>query len=152
MVERRDIRVSDRDRQLAADRLKSAMDEGRLDLFEYDSRLAQAYGSATYAELDQLFHDLPPTVRPAEHAGTDVAPRRAARRPAPASSGLPLALKILWTVWASVVLINLVVWTLVSVNDSDANYFWPMWFLIPGTALFGATLGVQYIRRNRATG
>lgn len=152
MVERRDIRVSDRERQLAADRLKAAMDEGRLDLFEYDSRLAQAYRSATYAELDQLFHDLPPTVHQAEHAV--VAARRPARRPAPASPGLPLALKILWTVWGSVVLINLVVWTLVSLTDGDkgAQSFWPMWLLIPGTALFGATLGVQYIRRNRAAG
>lgn len=152
MVERRDIRVSDGDRQDAADRLKSAMGEGRLDLFEYDSRLVQAYQAATYADLDKLFHDLPPTIRPAEHPGHSAAARqgRPARRPAPASPGLPLPLKILWTIWVAVVSINLVVWTLVSLGNEDPEYFWPMWLLVPGTALFGVTLGVQYIRRSRA--
>lgn len=155
MVERRDIRISDRDRQLAADRLKWALDEGRLDLFEYDTRLAQAYQSATYADLDPLFQDLPATGQEME---LPAAPRPAVRRspsPAPArppvsGGGLPLPLKVLWTVYAAVLAINLVVWTLVSLGNSDPHYFWPMWLLVPGTALTGVTLGVQAIRRGRA--
>lgn len=59
MVERQQWRVSDGERQAAVDRLRRAHDEGRLDFAEYDHRLAAAYGSVTYADLDQLFTDLP---------------------------------------------------------------------------------------------
>jgi hypothetical protein len=59
MVEREKLRVSDGERQAAVDRLRRAHDEGRLDFAEYDHRLAAAYGSVTYADLDQLFTDLP---------------------------------------------------------------------------------------------
>jgi hypothetical protein len=59
MVERQQMRVSDRERQAAVDRLRRAHDEGRLDFAEYDRRLAAAYGAVTYADLDQLFGDLP---------------------------------------------------------------------------------------------
>lgn len=147
MAERRDLRVSDRERQVAADRLRAAHDEGRLDLFEYDNRLSQAYASATYAELDRLFDDLPPVVRatPAPSAAT---PARRAREPRPAArSGLPIALKILWTIYATVLAINLVVWTLVSLGNGDADYFWPAWLLVPGAALTAVTVSVQAFRR-----
>ena len=59
MVEREQLRASDGDRQVAADRLRRAHDEGRLDFATYDNRLAAAYGAVTYADLDQLFRDLP---------------------------------------------------------------------------------------------
>ena len=59
MSEQRELRVSDGERQAAADRLRAAHDEGRLDFSEYDNRLAQAYSSVTYADLDRLFADLP---------------------------------------------------------------------------------------------
>jgi hypothetical protein len=59
MVEWEQFRVSDSERQAAADRLRHAHDEGRLDLDEYDRRLGAAYGSVTYADLDRLFTDLP---------------------------------------------------------------------------------------------
>ena len=53
------IRVSDAERQGAAQRIGAAWAEGRLDDTEYDRRLAQAFAAVTYADLDQLFTDLP---------------------------------------------------------------------------------------------
>ena len=44
--------------------------------------------------------------------------------------------------------INLTVWVLVGL-DGDPAYFWPMWLAVPGVALFGATVGVESIRRTR---
>jgi hypothetical protein len=59
MTMERQIRVSDAERQAAADRLRAAMTDGRLDLLEYDDRIARAYGAVTYGDLDELFTDLP---------------------------------------------------------------------------------------------
>ena len=53
------LRVYDAERQAAAFSLTTAFQDGRLDLFEYDARLARAYGAVTYSDLDQLFTDLP---------------------------------------------------------------------------------------------
>jgi hypothetical protein len=70
MGEERDfLRISDAERQAAAESLGAAFRDGRLDPAEYDSRLALAYGAVTYGDLDRLFSDLPrpalPPYRPA---------------------------------------------------------------------------------------
>ena len=59
MTTARDLRVSDSERQAAAQRLGAAWAEGRLDDAEYDRRLALAYAAVTYGDLDLLFPDLP---------------------------------------------------------------------------------------------
>ena len=59
MTTARHLRVSDAERQDAAARIGAAWAEGRLDDAEYDRRLAQAFAAVTYADLDQLFTDLP---------------------------------------------------------------------------------------------
>ena len=150
MDERRpDMRVSDRDRQAAAERLRLALGEGRLDLLEYDDRLARAYAAVTHADLEPLFTDLPAASEMAA-TGPGAAPqpsRPATRRPAAAVARLPTALKVLWTVWVAVVSINLTVWVLVSLGNGEPDYFWPMWLLVPGAALFGVSAAVLGIRR-----
>ena len=145
--------MSDAERQVAADRLRAAMGEGRLDLLEYDTRLAQAYQAVTYHDLDQLFTDLP--VRTGAASAPAVAPQAepvAASRSLPAVrtgfAGLPLALKILWTIWAGAVLINLTVWLLVSLGNGP-GYFWPMWLAVPGVALTGVAAAITAARSHR---
>lgn len=145
------MRVSDGERQTAAERLRAAMNEGRLDLLEYDNRIAAAYAAVTYADLDKLFTDLP-----AHDAARVVAPSPkpvAATRAVPAVrtgfAGLPLALRILWGIWAGVVLINLTVWLLVSLGNGEPDYFWPMWLAVPGVVLGGVTAVVGAARSQR---
>ena len=67
-VDREQLRVSDAERQGAAYSLGVAFQDGRLDLDEYDTRVARAYGAVTYGDLDQLFTDLPrpPALVPAQ--------------------------------------------------------------------------------------
>jgi hypothetical protein len=145
------MRVSDAERQAAADRLRAFHSDGRLDLLEYDNRLARAYGAVTYSDLDTLFADLPVTALPAVPHGTRpvyVPPRPAVLNDM-VTADMHLALKILWTIWGGAVIINLTVWLLVSLG-SGVEYFWPMWLAVPGVALFGATVGVGAIRSNRA--
>lgn len=55
----RQMRISDGDRQVAADRLRAAANEGRLSVGEYDNRLGRVYEAVTYEDLDRLFYDLP---------------------------------------------------------------------------------------------
>lgn len=140
------IRASDSDRQAVVDRLRKAVDEGRLGLLEWDERVARAYRSVTYDELAQVAADLPDDqqAKPARPAVT-----------APPVAGLirdlPTPLKVLWTIWLTVVLINLVIWALVSATG-ELTYFWPAWVAGPtGAGLLGVSVGVTMMRRNRRT-
>jgi Domain of unknown function (DUF1707)/Domain of unknown function (DUF4190) len=53
------MRASDNDRERAADVLKAALAEGRLDYEEHSDRLNQVMTSRTYGELVQVTSDLP---------------------------------------------------------------------------------------------
>jgi hypothetical protein len=147
------MRVSDAERQAAAERLRGALGEGRLDFIEYDSRLAKAFEAVTYADLDRLFTDLPvsgrTTVAPA--AATPARPAGPQAVPAVRTgfADLPLALKILWSIYSVGLVINLTVWLLVSLGNAELEYFWPMWMAVPGIALSGATVVVQAARCHR---
>ena len=138
------MRAADADRQKVADQLKSALDEGRLSLHEYDDRVKEAYAARTYADLLGLVTDLPtPGLRAEEVSARRQAElRREARK-------LPMALMVLWTIWGAVAAVNLVVWVLVDMTVDGEVYLWPVWLLVPGTALWAVTVGVQTMRRRR---
>jgi hypothetical protein len=53
------LRSSHADRERAADVLKAAFAEGRLDQDEYNERIGQVHASRTYADLAALTADLP---------------------------------------------------------------------------------------------
>src|ERR1700743_1830786 len=75
-------RAADTDRIQLAQLLTYAAEQGRLQLKDYEDRLARAYAATTYDELDELRADLP---------GTPISPRRGGK-PNPAPSTLLLAL------------------------------------------------------------
>ena len=151
---RRELRASDTDRQAAAEQLRAAHDEGRLDIQEYDARLHRAYQAVTYGDLADLFTDLPAprALRPATPL-----PQPPVRAPEPEDhpllsyyAGLPRTLRVLWTIWLAIVCVNVTVWLLVSVTSSSVEEFWPMWLAIPGAALFGLSLGATASRKARS--
>ena len=143
------MRVSDRDRQAAADQLRVAHDEGRLDFAEYDERLARAYQAVRFADLEPLFTDLPVSAGVVQPARRPSPPTpRVPLAAHPAVRQMPTALKVLWIIWASVVAINLTVWILVTFGNGPV-YFWPMWFLVPGAVLGVVTAGVGAVRHPR---
>jgi hypothetical protein len=138
------LRAADADRHKIADQLKSALDEGRLSLGEYDDRVRQAYAARTYAELLILVADLPrPGVSAAEVSARQAAEKRRAERK------LPTALLVLWTILGALLAVNLMVWFLVAVTVDGYVYPWPIWLLVPGAALGAATVGTQAIRRQQ---
>jgi hypothetical protein len=120
------MRAGDGDRQRVADQLREALDEGRLDLSEYDERVQRAYAAKTYGDLKGLLVDLPGTV-PVEKA--QVEPHRSAaapeqplkdRRKGPALPGI-----------VAVFVVCTVVWAMSSLGSREWHYFWPGWVLIP---------------------
>lgn len=144
MAERREeLRAADVDREFVADRLKAALNEGRLTLTEYDERLRDAYSAKTYGDLDQVLVDLP---GPRSPERSQVAPASAyataGRPPArDAERAVPIWLSRVWGAWAVAVSVNVVIWLLVSLSNGDPAYFWPMWVAGPwGAVLFAITI------------
>ena len=75
------LRSSAADRERAADVLKAAFAEGRLDQDEYSERVGQVHASRTYAELAALTADLPaaPGADPLAVPGAPPEPRELIR-------------------------------------------------------------------------
>jgi hypothetical protein len=152
MVDQLTMRASDRDRQQVVDRLRSALEDGRLTMDEYVDRMEAAYKAATYGDLVPPCADLP--TAPPGIAG----PQTAAGFAAPPTvfipggylAGLPTVLKIGWTMWLIAVSVNVVVWALVSGTGDHLAYPWPVWVAGPyGAVLFAVSAGVVLFRRSR---
>jgi hypothetical protein len=65
LPERREMRISDADRDNTASILREAAGDGRLDLDELDERLSAVYAAKTYADLEPITRDLPTSTAPA---------------------------------------------------------------------------------------
>lgn len=81
MGERSNLLASDADREHIAERLRTALTEGRLTHDEFEGRLHDALSARTYGQLDPLVADLP-------LAGEG---RRSSGAPAPKTNGLAIA-------------------------------------------------------------
>ncbi len=123
---RDEMRAADSDRQAVADKLKKALDEGRLDLAEYDERLQQAYAAKTYGDLEGLLDDIPGTPRAA-----DLAPRTAAPLPVAKSERAGQLVKAWLGGFGGIFVIGSVIWLITSITTGNLQYFWPVWLLIP---------------------
>ena len=125
------MRAGDGDRKQVADQLKDALDEGRLDLSEYDERIQRTYAAKTYADLDGLLDDLPGTV-PVQHSQVQpAAPAAAVGTPVDPvhSTGRQVAQ---WVgPYAGVILVCTLIWLITSISSGQLQYFWPVWMLIP---------------------
>lgn len=133
MTSREQMRAADADREQMAERLRAALEEGRLTLDELDERLRDVYAAKTFGDLDRAAADLPvPAV--VEHSSA------APARPVPPSRHeenpkLAPWLSVLWRVWLAAVGINLVIWLVVSVAAGELIYFWPVWVAVPWGAV-----------------
>ncbi|MEV6601246.1 DUF1707 domain-containing protein [Actinoplanes sp. NPDC051346] len=140
------MRAGDADREAVAERLRTALNEGRLDLHEYDERLQAVYAAKTYGDLFGLTTDLPGTI-PAQRAQLVPQPPE----PEPTSGHVHHGphgerhihhgkshgkkSKADGAPWVSsyggVVLVCVVVWAMSSMASGHWQYFWPGWMLIP---------------------
>lgn len=125
---RNEMRAGDSDRKAVADQLKTALDDGRLDLSEYDERLQRTYAARTYADLDGMLTDLPGTV-PVQQARIQPVTPPAAPDPQAASPARELAR---WVgPYGGVFVVCVLIWAITSASARQLTYFWPVWMLIP---------------------
>jgi hypothetical protein len=127
---REGMRAGDSDRKAVADQLKTALDEGRLDLSEYDERLQKTYAAKTFADLDGLLDDLPGTVPPQQSQVQPAAPASA-----PAAPAGDRSIGTQWARWTGpyggAFLVCVLIWAVTSLSAGHLVYFWPVWMLIP---------------------
>lgn len=139
------LRISHADRDKAIAQLQAALDEGRIDLAEFDERAKTAYEAKTNAELDLIFDDLPggrpkeAEVVPVEPVEGDVEPEREPHgrnwfHETPALRALILVGGICTLIWLAG-----------SISSGDFGDFWPIW---PIMGLSIATF-VQLVNRGR---
>ena len=140
-------RAGDADRERVAVRLRVALEEGRLNLDEYDERLRQVYAARTFADLDALIADIPGVTPPSQSQLVPSSRDGVTARWQPDAAGrYPEATRrwVLsqWDTWLPVVVVCVVIWAVASVLNGEVEYFWPGWVAGP----WGALLFAQMIR------
>jgi hypothetical protein len=125
-----EVRVTDFQRQEAADRLIRALGDGSLDVVEFDTRVAGAWAATTRGELTDLIGDLPSeaVTRAAEQA------LRSRRR---TDRGYR-ALRRITLLWLVISGFSLMIWGLSCMGVEHLLYPWCIWVVGPaGGALSG---------------
>ena len=124
------IRAADVDRERVVEQLRRAHDEGRLDLDEFDERVAATWAARTYGELDALTADLPPPAAPIPRIPVPVA------RPGPDRGAI--------AAWAGASVLNLAIWGIIAVSVGEFIYPWWIWVAGPwGVLLLAQWIGSQ---------
>lgn len=104
------MRASDADRDEVAARLRTALDEGRLTVTEYDERLQGAYGATTLGELEPLTRDLPVPKPSAAVVAREEHAEKVSKE---------------WRDWAGGAVIMIAIWGVTSAVSGDLKFFWP---------------------------
>jgi len=120
---RSELRVSDTERERAADRLRRAYADGRLSHDELEARVTAAFAAQTRGDLALLTRDLPRDSARMREAAAEAALRAHASTYVAVNTGLV-------GVWAV----------------TGAGEFWPLASIVP----WGAALGLQWRARRRA--
>lgn len=109
-----DLRASDADRAAVARRLQVAVDEGRLDLSDYDERLRDTYAARTYGDLERVTADLPaPAPVVVDHTAAQAVEKHREHLDE-------------WRSWGGTAIVLVAIWGISSVASGGALFFWPM--------------------------
>jgi hypothetical protein len=114
-IGRDQMRASDADRERVVERLRAALQEGRLDLGEYDERMQRAYAAKTYGDLDGLLTDLP--------VGRSAVPPEAVAEPKRRNHTAEWIFRQ-WQSWVPVAVALTAIWALSGFGD-----YWPGWIV-----------------------
>ena len=124
-VARRELRVSDAERQAVVDELRTHFGAGRLDLAEFEERTRAALESRVRGDLHPLLDDLPELTPPAPVSGPPIRPKPVRPHSLLATADFRVHLYL----WVALNAFLVLVWL---ATGGDGG-FWPIWPLI-GTA------------------
>ncbi|MGV9969534.1 DUF1707 SHOCT-like domain-containing protein [Nocardia beijingensis] len=121
-------RASNAERDAVVRLLGRHMADGRIDLPEYDQRVAQVYATTDREDLRAVLSDLP-------ELGKDAVAQASAR------PRIPIWQRIEGSTWLAVSLLVLVIWGAISLSVGALTYFWPIWVIGP----WGAVLAFRMV-------
>lgn len=134
------MRASDGDRDRVAAALREHCAQGRLSLEEFRQRLDATYSAVTIGDLEKITADLPEEdlYQLPVPASKRSQPARRGRRDVDRRHRSALAA---WGSWATVNLVCIAIWLLVSVSAGELTYPWWIWVAGPwGAVLLAGTL------------
>jgi len=111
------VRAGDAERDESAARLAAALEEGRLELVEYEQRLEQAMRAKTIGELEQLVADLP---KPQAQVRKEQELEKARRKQAARRERLEH-----WRTWLAFALLFNVIWLFSVITSGELVAYWP---------------------------
>ncbi|GAB3448926.1 hypothetical protein GCM10027570_22920 [Streptomonospora sediminis] len=117
------MRASDADRDACAERLATALSEGRLDLAEYERRLDEAMSAVLLGQLQALTADLPEPPAPVERDDSETEPA-GANRAALASPWKDWVDEWRWWLGGAVIMSG--IWGVTSIMGGDLLPYWPL--------------------------
>lgn len=135
-------RVGDDDRSVVAEQLRVALEQGRLELAEYDDRVSRAYTAKTYGDLDELLADMPgippasQTLAVADNSTTAVPDTDGTKDtespPTTVSTNRKSKkqeLKKTWTSFGGAAIFFTGFWAIGWIASGELPYYWPTWVL-----------------------
>lgn len=133
-------RASNAERDKVVRLLARHLEDGRIDLAEYDQRTAQVYATTTRDDLQLVLSDLPKLSK--EPAGTSDSGAR-----------IPIWQKIEGSSWLGVSALVLLIWGAISLSVGEFTYPWPIWVIGPWGAVlvFRMLTGFESGRYSRHT-
>ncbi|MFE7801125.1 DUF1707 domain-containing protein [Nocardia sp. NPDC057440] len=121
-------RASDAERDKVVKLLSRHLADGRIDLVEYDQRVARVYATATRDDLQLVLSDLPKLSKESS-------------APAQAPARFPIWQQIEGTSWLGVSVLVLAIWGAISLSVGEFTYPWPIWVIGP----WGAVLAFRML-------
>ncbi|WP_335986005.1 DUF1707 SHOCT-like domain-containing protein [Glycomyces sp. MUSA5-2] len=122
----RTMRIGNPERGALTEILRAAVDQGYIDLDEYEKRVDVLLAAQTVGDAEAVLADLP-------------AYQRILDSQEPEKLGTPDWIKWLWFGFSIPIGINVGVWAVVEALTDGPIYFWPIWVIVPmaviGTAL-----------------
>ncbi|WP_228002861.1 DUF1707 SHOCT-like domain-containing protein [Nocardia australiensis] len=115
-------RASDAERDKVVRLLARHMTDGRIDLAEYDQRVARVYETTTRDDLQLVLADLPKLAKePTERAES--------------RKRLPIWQQIEGSAWLGVSVLVVLIWGAISLGVGEFTYPWPLWVIGPWGAV-----------------
>lgn len=121
-------RASDAERAKVVGLLGRHLTDGRIDLAEYDQRVATVYATTTRDDLQLVLTDLPKLAKESKYTKDAAAQEGSPTR-------MPIWQRIEGSAWLGVSVLVLVIWAAISIGVGEFTYPWPIWVIGPWGAV-----------------